>query len=317
MVRLARRAEAAGFESAWVAETRMTRDAFVPMAAIAQATERMHVGSAIVNVFNRSPMVIAVTLTSLRELAPHRVIGGLGAGSPLILGKQGIAFHRPVTRLREYVQVLRPLLAGDPVTFSGETIELDDVRIEDIAAGTSPGLGGGDVVPLYLGVTGPRALELGGEVADGVLINGFMSTAYVDRALDRIGRGAARAGRALDDVDVCSLLVTSCDERSSVAKDRARRLIAMYLSMFANIARESGLDESRVAHTRERFQAGGIDAAAATIDDDIVDTLTVAGTPDECAARMDAYRARGVNHLVLSPIGDTHELVIDALGATC
>lgn len=314
MASLARRAEDAGFDSAWVAETRITRDAFVPMAAIALATERIRIGSAIVNVYSRNPLVVAVTLTSLRELAPGRIVAGLGAGSPLVLAKQGILFDRPLTRLREYTQVLRPLLAGEAVTYHGKTVELDNLRVEDIASESEPGLGSGDVIPVYHGVTGPRALEYAGAAADGILLNGFTSTEYTQRATKRIAVGAERAGRTLAEIDICSLLVTSCDEKSSRAKDRSRRLIAMYLSMFPNIAQEAGIEDARIERTRGEFHSKGVEAAALTIDDDIVDLLTVSGDPDECRGRLDAYRAVGVSHLILSPIGETHETVIDALG---
>jgi 5,10-methylenetetrahydromethanopterin reductase len=314
MARLARRAENAGFASAWVAETRTTRDAFVPMAAIAGATERMKIGTAIVNVYTRHPLVLGVTYTSLRELAPGRTIAGLGAGSPTVLARQGVAFDKPLTRLREYTEVLRPLLEGASVTYAGKTIQLDDLRIEDIAAGMDPGAGSGDIIPIYLGVTGPKALEYGGEAADGVLINGFTSTAYLERAMQKIAVGAERAGRSLADIDVCSLLVTSCDENSSVARDRSRRLVAMYLALFPHIAREAGIEDSRVVRTRDVFHGRGIEAAALTVEDDIVDLLTVSGDVDECAARLDAYRAAGAKHLILSPIGDTYEVAIDALG---
>jgi len=154
MVRLARKAEAAGFESVWVAETRITRDAVVPMAAIAGSTDRIRVGTAIMNVFTRGPVVIAITFLGLEEVAPGRIVMGLGTGSPLILAPQGQLFDRPLTRLREYCEVLRPLMRGEEVTYSGETIRLEAARVEDllseeaIASRTTE-------VPLYLGVTGP------------------------------------------------------------------------------------------------------------------------------------------------------------------
>src|SRR3712207_9474888 len=95
MVALAQRAEKAGFESVWIAETRMTRDAFVPMAAMAQATETIRVGSGIVNVYTRGPVVLAITFRGLAELAPGRIVLGLAAGSPNVPAPQGFAFARP------------------------------------------------------------------------------------------------------------------------------------------------------------------------------------------------------------------------------
>src|SRR5205085_1255285 len=126
----------------------------------------------------------------------------LGTGSPLVLAPQGHPFDKPLTRLREYVEVIRPLLRGEQVTYSGETVSLDGARIEDLLSEAGAIESPGAALPLYLGVTGPRALELAGEVADGVLLNVALPTAYVERALEAIERGARRAGRSLADVDV-------------------------------------------------------------------------------------------------------------------
>ena len=119
MVSIAQRAEAAGFESAWVAETRLTRDAMTPAAAIALGTERLRVGTGIVNVYTRNPVLLALTFATLDEIAPGRIVMGLGAGSPLVLAPQGITFDRPLTRLREYCEVIPRLLAGEAVTTAG------------------------------------------------------------------------------------------------------------------------------------------------------------------------------------------------------
>ena len=114
MVSLARRAEAAGFESAWVAETRLTRDAITPVAALALATERMRVGTGIVNVYTRNPVLLALTFATLDELAPGRIVMGLGAGSPLVLAPQGVPFTRPLTPGDAHGRAMAQLLADDP-----------------------------------------------------------------------------------------------------------------------------------------------------------------------------------------------------------
>ena len=134
MVALARRAEEHGFESVWVAETRMTRDGFVPLAAIAQATSRVKVGTGIVNVYTRGAVVVAISFAALEEIAPGRVIMGLGAGSPLVLAPQGVAWKKPVTRLREYCDVVRPLLRGEEVAYEGEFVHLEGAQIQDLLA---------------------------------------------------------------------------------------------------------------------------------------------------------------------------------------
>jgi 5,10-methylenetetrahydromethanopterin reductase len=308
MVRLARKAEAAGFESVWVAETRMTRDAVAPVAAIAAATERIKVGTGIVNVFTRGPVVIAITFASLEEIAPGRIVMGLGTGSPLVLAPQGQRFEKPLTRLREYVEVIRPLLRGEEVTYVGQAVSLEGARIEDLLAETGALASSAGKLPLYLGVTGPRALELAGEIADGVLLNVALPTAYVERALDSIARGAQRTGRSPAEVDVAMAIAFSPH-----GKDAARRFLALYLSMFPNIARETGLPEQLLAGIRKALEEEGLEHAARLVGDDAVDALCAAGTPEECRARLDEYRRAGVALPVLVPLEGAIAATIEAL----
>jgi 5,10-methylenetetrahydromethanopterin reductase len=312
MVRLARRAERRGFESVWMAETRMTRDAFTPVAAMAAATERIKLGTGIVNVYTRGPVVIAISFLSLEELAPGRILMGLGTGSPLVLRPQGVAFERPLTRLREYVEVLRPLVRGQEVTYGGQAVQLDRARVEDVLADDGAASSARQM-PLYLGVTGPRALELAGELADGVLMNVCLPTSYVETRLALVERGAARAGRSLEDIDVAMIVLASPHADSAVGKDRARRFIALYLSLFPNIAKETGLPAELAASTRQIFQAHGLDAASDQVGDDVVGLLTAAGTPDECRARIEEYRSAGVALPVLIGVEGALDDVVETL----
>jgi 5,10-methylenetetrahydromethanopterin reductase len=307
MVRLAQKAEAAGFESVWVAETRITRDAVVPMTAIAAATERVRVGTAIMNVFTRNPVVIAITFLGLEEIAAGRIVMGLGTGSPLVLAPQGHPFERPLTRLREYCEVVRPLMRGEEVTYEGSTIRLEAARVEDLL---SDHAAAGEV-PLYLGVTGPRSLEFSGAVADGVLLNTCLPTAYVERARGLIEQGAA--GRDASKIELGMMIVASPDEDSKAGKDRARRFVAVYLSLFPNIAKETGLPPDLLDRLRAAFHDEGLDAAARLVGDDVVDSLTAAGTPEECRARLDEYRRAGIGLPVLIPLDGAVESVIDQL----
>jgi 5,10-methylenetetrahydromethanopterin reductase len=313
MVGLARRAEDRGFESIWVAETRITRDGLVPLAAIATATERVRLGTGILNVYTRHPVALAISFIALDEIAPGRVLMGLGPGSPLVLEPQGIGFDRPVTRLREYCEVMRPLLRGEAVTYDGQTVTLRGARIEDLLTGTEEGGGTAASMPIWLGVTGPRALELAGEVADGILLNAAMSVDYVRERLPVIERGAQRSGRTLDDIELGMATVVSPHEDSAQGKDGARRFLALYLSLFPNIARETGVGAEFLDSLRAVFHEQGLEAAAPLVGDEIVDRLTAAGTPDECRARIDEYRAAGVQLPVLFPVPGAMELTIEAL----
>lgn len=305
MVELAQLAEANGFESIWIAETRMTRDGIAPCAAIAVATSKIKIGTGIINVYTRGAVLIGVSFVGLDEISGGRIIMGLGAGSPLVLLPQGVEFHKPLTRLRETIDVVQPLLRGEEVTFEGDTIRVQGAQLEARPVRNH--------IPLYLGVTGPKALELAGEKGDGVMLNAFLPTSYVERALQRVDAGARRGGRRLEDVDVASAIVVSVDEDSRKAKDRARAFIALYLSLFPNIAKETELPDEMVAHTRRTFETEGGEAAAQYIDDKVVDMLTASGTPQECRSRIEAYRAAGVQLPILFPLDPNVRMAVETL----
>jgi 5,10-methylenetetrahydromethanopterin reductase len=306
MVELAQLAEKNDFESVWVAETRLTRDGIAPCAAIAMGTSRIKIGTGIINVYTRGAVLIGVSFVGLDEVSQGRIVMGLGAGSPLVLLPQGVDFEKPLTRLRETIDVVQPLLRGEEVTFEGEVITVRGAKLE-----TRPLR---EHIPLYLGVTGPRALELAGEKGDGVMLNAFLPTSYVERALERIEAGAGRAGRSLEDVDIGGAVVVSVDEDSAVAKDRARAFIALYLSLFPNIAQETDLPDDLIAQTRRAFDDEGQEEAAKYIDDEVVDFLTASGTPEECRERLDAYRAAGVQLPILFPLEPNVRMAVETLG---
>ena len=299
MVEISRRAEERGFDSVWVAETRMTRDGLVPAAAIASATSRIAVGTGIVPVFTREPMVLAISFRALAEIAPGRIRMGIGTGSPRILEMQGIAFDRPLTRLREYAEVLPRLVRGEPVTYAGESFVLADARIEDVLADESTPV---EPLPLWLGVTQPRALQLAGSVADGVLLNVCLGTDYVRSRLPLVRDAARASGRDPDRIDVGMGIVCSPDGDGDLGRARARAFVALYLSLFPNVARETGLDDDFVADVRTAFGQHGLDAAVARMGSDPVERLAAAGTPTQVRDRLDAYRDAGVALPVLVPV---------------
>lgn len=305
MMELARRAEELGYESAWVAETRFTRDGIAPLAAIAAATRTIKVGTGIINVYTRGPVVTAISFASLDEVSNGRTLMGLGPGSPLILAQQGVAFEKPLKRLREYSHVVQRLLAGDTVTFHGQTVQLEGIKLELTPVRAH--------IPLYLGVTGTKALELAGEIGDGVLMNAFLPTSYTRRAVHLVEQGAAKGRKSLADVDIAGCLVVCVEEDSKRAKDQVRPLIALYLSVFPNIARETELPEAFVHKTREIFHQKGMSAAAELISDEIVDSLVVAGTAKECRKRIADYRAAGLQQPVIFPLDTNLWAAMDAL----
>ena len=312
-IRFVRRAEALGFEAVWQAESRLVREATVPMAAFASATDRIIVGSGVVNTWTRNVGLLAATFVTLDDLAPGRVILGLGAWWDPLARRVGVVRRRPLACMRETVEACRRLFSLEEVTFDGEFVNLDGARIDVVHGDTSPRR-----IPIYIGATGPRMLALAGEIADGVLLNYMVSPAYNDDALARIEEGAARAGRSLEDVDRPQLVVCSLSVDRSAALDSARLLLTQYLGQQPHIMKASGVDTSLIEDinaivdwpaTEEQ-----IEKAAALVPDEVVQLVTASGTPDECRAKVAEYIQHGATCPVLYPLGEDVEAMIAAFG---
>ncbi|MGH2637562.1 MAG: LLM class flavin-dependent oxidoreductase [Actinomycetota bacterium] len=306
-----RHAEARGFEAVWQAESRLVREATVPMAAFAATTERIKVGSGVVNCWTRNVGLMAATFVTLDDLAPGRVLLGLGAWWEPLATKVGVRRERPLLAMREYLEVVRRLIAMENVTFHGEFVDVEDIEIDIVHGDRSARR-----VPIYLGATGMRMMELAGEIADGVLLNYLVSPAYNAEAMERLSSGAALAGRNLDDVDRPQLVVCSLDEDREVALDRARELVTQYLGQQPHIGKASGVDPSLLEDIARVLTwpatPEDIRKAMTLVSDEVVQMLTASGTPDECRAKVRAYVDAGCTCPVLYPLGDDVGAMIDA-----
>ena len=311
-IELVRLAEARGFESAWVCETRLARDAISVLGAFAAVTERIKLGTGVINTWTRGPALTAVTFATLNELAPGRPLLGLGAYWDPLAWKQGIERRRPLQQMREYVEVTRRLLNLERFTFDGELVQVRDLEL-DLAHGAArvP-----QRIPIFIGATGPRMLELAGEIADGVLLNGLLSPAYIRDSIEHVRAGAYRAGRDPATVDLPLLVNVALDRDGARARDAARRLIATYVGQQPHIATASGLPDEAIEEIGARLggwppDEHGVERAAGLIPDRVVDSLTVAGTPDDCRAALERFLASGISAPVFVPITDNVDEMID------
>jgi 5,10-methylenetetrahydromethanopterin reductase len=313
-MRWCRRAESAGFEAVWQAESRLVREATVPMAAFAAVTERLLIGSGVVNTWTRNVALLASTFVTLDDLAPGRVILGLGAWWDPLARKVGITRARPLRAMRETVEACRALFTLRETSYTGDFVYLDGVRIDVVHGDDSP-----RQIPIYIGATGPKMLELTGEIADGVVLNYMVSPSYNDGAMARLAAGAARSGRTLDDIDRPQLVVCSLDSDRSKALDAARLLLTQYLGQQPHIMRASGVDSSLIEEINAIVDWPAthdeIAKAAALVPDEVVQLVSASGTPDECRAKVAEYVAHGATCPILYPLGDDVEAMIEAFGA--
>lgn len=284
---LGRAAEAAGFESVWVSETRVTRDAVTAITALLLKTERIRVGSAAINVFTRGAALTAITWASMAEFAPGRVVLGIGPGSPTPLAQQGYAFDKPLSRLCEYVDAVRDVWRKPaPIDFDGTYVQFHGLTPEVVPP--SP-------PPIYFCVTGPTALERAGKLADGVVLNAFMPPEYVVRARERLNLGAG----GVFDGEVAGALVTTVADSVAEAAAKVRPILATYLVFFPDLARETGIEAGSLTRLRAIAAEEGLEATFEHLPDDLVASHALCGTPDECRTRLQDYRDAGLELPVL------------------
>ncbi|MCL4423299.1 MAG: LLM class flavin-dependent oxidoreductase [Actinobacteria bacterium] len=308
---LARYAEAKGFQAVWQAESRLVREATVPMAAYAAVTDRIKIGSGVVNNWTRNPALLAATFSTLDDLAPGRVILGIGAWWDPLAAKVGVKRQKPLLAMRETVEAVRALLNDETVTYEGEFVHLDGVELDYVHQERKP-----KQVPIYIGATGMQMMELAGEIGDGVVLNYLVSPSYNSEAMYHLERGAARASKSVDELDRPQLVVCSLDEDRTAALDAARLLVTQYLGQQPHIMAASGVPASLLDQISEILSWPAtkeqIEAASKLVPDEVVQMITASGTPKECREKVDQYRAAGCTCPVLYPLGDDVRAMIDA-----
>lgn len=305
-----RYAELKGFEAVWQAESRLVRDAIVPMAAYAAVTEKIKVGSGVINNWTRNIGLLAATYLTLDDLAPDRIICGIGAWWDPLAKNVGVERRKPLTAMRETVTILKKLLNMERVTFHGEFIQVDGIELDVVHGRREP-----RNVPILIGATGDKMMEMTGEIADGVVLNYCVPPTYNDRAMDLLARGAKKSGRNLDDLDRPQLVVCSVDHDREKAIDSTRELLTQYLAQQPHIAKASGVSQDIVAEiqsilgwpaTKEQIQR-----AKYLVPDDLIHRITASGTPDEARVKVNEYRKRGCTCPILYPVGGDVKLMID------
>ncbi|HTT88344.1 MAG TPA: LLM class flavin-dependent oxidoreductase [Acidimicrobiales bacterium] len=303
-------AESRGFDAVWQAESRLVREATVPLAAYASVTGHIRVGSGVADCWSRNPARLAATFSTLDDLAPGRVLLGLGAWWDPLARKVGIDRAHPLTVMREVVTVVRALLHNETVTFDGRYVHFDGVELDYVYQDRKP-----KEVPIYIGATGMQMLELAGEIADGVVLNYLVPPGYNDRAMERLQVGLERSGRKLDEFDRPQLVVCSVHEDEAEALDMARLMVTQYLGQQPHIMAASGVPRSLLDAVGQVLTWPAtheqVEAAAKLVPDDVVRMLTASGTPSQVRARVSDYVSHGATCPVLYPLGDV-QATIDA-----
>lgn len=304
IVECARLAEEVGYESVWVIEGH-GGDQFSLLTACALATRRVRLGTAVSSVFVRSAPTIAMAAACLDHFSGGRFVLGLGSSHKVqVEVEHGVHYAEPVTRVRETVEVVRALLRDGAVSYHGKTITIEKFDLWFRPVHPS--------VPIYLSALFPQMLGLCGEVAQGLLmVFSTMESARI--ASEHLAAGAARAGRSVSDVEICSLLPTAVAAERKAAYDRIRPVLAFYIGYFPRyqrLVREAGFNDA-VDTTAAAFKRGGVEAALPTVSDEMVAALTASGTEQDVRARIAQYRRSGIALPIVMPVATAADTAAD------
>ena len=293
----ARRADELGYYACYSADEIYHRDAWLLLGAFASVTERVRLGPCVAPVLLRDPTHLAQQAATLDELSGGRAEVVVGIGNLAMLEQYHVVWRgtRPLARLREAHHVIRTLLDSGSVDFAGDFFHYSGVTTSARPVQSH--------LPIKIGAMGgPRSMELAGEIADGLHTAAAYSTDALNYAADAVARGAARAGRNLQEIDLGDSVLGAIASDADVARRAARTLAAFYIpSMPAALLERNGIEPDEVGPANEAFAAGDVARALALTDDAIVDRIVVAGTPDDWLAWLTTtYAPCGFDHALVS-----------------
>ncbi len=293
MVEVVRAANDRGLEICWFHEGQ-DWDAFTYLSAVAVRTEGVRLGTAVISAFTRSPGLVGLGAATLHHVSGGRFTLGIGSSHQrLIEVVHQIPYDKPITRTREYVEIVRRLLTGESVTYRGKACGVDGLRIQAEGAPFD--------VPIYMGVVGTYMARIAGRIADGVILH-LADKDHVGRIREAIAEGAREAGRDPSEIDVGSFIMCVPDRDEAQARSDIIDAIAFYawLDRYRNHYEELGYRE-QAAGFKEAWERGDSRAAASFVTEDMLDQLPVAAGYDRTKERVEEFRAAGVDLPILYP----------------
>ncbi len=293
VVRLAGLAEQAGFGALWKGESNST-DPLVLLSAVASRTERLLLGTAIYHVHGRSPVTLGIQAATLQDLSGGRFLLGLGAGNQTIAGWHGRVLEKPLGQVREYIEVVRQVAAGERVEYRGRHYHTG----ERFRLAWRPRYG---PPPVYVAALGPKMAQLAGSVGDGVLIN-MALPGKIREIAENVRRGAKEAGKDPAKVEIIAKVRVSVHRNERLARQRLRQVLTFYnlAEYYSDMLRGMGF-EREVERVHQAFREGGFKAAQEAITDDYFDRLPVvaATSVEEVRERLRPFEGAGVTRLII------------------
>ena len=300
-------AENQGFNNLWVTDHYTNRNVYVTLAAAAIYTNKITLGTGVTNPYMCNPVITAQNIATLNDLAPGRVVLGIGAGDKTTLEAVGVEMQKPLAAVSETIELFRKLTNGETVAFQGEVFK---------TAGAKFSFKPKNKIPVYVGAQGPKMLEMAGKIGDGVLVNASHPK-DVEYAVKMANEGMRQANKAPGDVDIAAYTSFSVNEDLKKALKAASPVVAFIVAGSPPAVLERhGISPAKADELRAALKVGDFPKALAAVTPEMINAFAICGTPDMCVERIAQLRKIGISQFVVgSPVGANVKTAIDLIGS--
>jgi 5,10-methylenetetrahydromethanopterin reductase len=288
-------AERGGFSNLWITDHFNNRNVYVTLTTAAIYTNKITIGPGVTNPYMVNPVLTAQAMVTLNELAPGRVVLGIGAGDKTTLASVGIKMRKPLAAVKEAVNIIRKMTSGESVVFKGEVFQVSGAKFFFKPKGE---------IPIYVGAQGPKMLALAGKIGDGILINACHPK-DVEYAISRVKEGVYEVGKQFSELDVAAYTSFSVHEDFKKAAKAAVPVVAFIVAGSPNqLLERHEIDPNTAKEIREALKNSDWGRAFGAVSNEMIEAFSVCGTPDMCMERIGQVMKSGITQFVVgSPIG--------------
>jgi len=295
MIELAQLADDKGLESIWMSDHLCFRDSLTTSMALLAKTKRIQVAPAPMSPYSRHPIISAMSIATMEEFAPGRVIASPGTGNAAALKEAGMESPRPLKTMREYVEILRRFLSGETVNYQGEIFRINGAKM---------GFYPSRPIRMYITAVRSRMLQLAGEIGDGVLLSAGCAPGYIAQCQAEVAKGVQRSGKSSAQCEVAGFVTTAVADDPREAIEASKMFLAY---IFRNKHHAENIRMGGGTVDQEALAAAVAkrdwEAAKKLISDEVVHAHSIAGTPVECQRRLETFIQGGLNLPILLPMG--------------
>lgn len=293
-------------DSLWVPES-WGRESFATLGAISQVTRKVSLGTSIINIYSRTPAIVAMAATTLDMLSDNRTIIGLGASTAAIVENwHGLKFNRPASRMKEYIECLRLMTRGEKVKYNGEFFQINNFKILHQPQRAN--------IPIFMAAVNKKMVSMASKLADGILL-------YL-RPLEELKRTATELKQATKGKSfeiACSFICAISNKEPEKARARAATTLAFYIAVgeyYSKFLADNGF-KIEVEEITAEYRKAGADNAAKYVSDRMLSSLVICGNSEECRESLSKFLSTGITLPIIqfNPLGDSESSFKEMLSA--